>query len=152
MQNQRNWKNLALFLLVATFALSWEQVKDAAARRLFLLSGHCAPDQPVPRNLLAQAAGLAVEDCGGALLMLAGLGLLEMEDAEATPIIHRLLAEYARVAAKVEGQGELDLLPALANGLAALTQQVLEADLPARFVSLRPHVEVVAAAAQEAGL
>jgi tetratricopeptide (TPR) repeat protein len=136
---------------MVTFALSWEGVKNEATRRLFLLSGHCAPNRPIPRDLIEQTIELEAEICDDALLALTDLGLL-MEDVEGRPTIHPLLAEYARVVAKGDGKGASDLLPALTNALATLTQQVLEADPSARFAPLRPHVEVVAAAAQEAGL
>lgn len=41
--------------LVGTFRLSWDQVGDERARKLFLVTGNCAPNQPVPRDLLEMA-------------------------------------------------------------------------------------------------
>ena len=79
-----------------TFAVSWERVEDEAARRVFLLAGYCAPNQPIPCEVLEQAAGWTREACDGALGVLTGLGLLEMGDPEAGPTIHPLLAEYGR--------------------------------------------------------
>jgi RHS repeat-associated protein len=101
--------------LAATFAVSWQRVTDETARRLFLLAGYCAPNQPIPCELLEQAAELETEACDGALAILAGLGLLEMDDPRAGPTIHPLLAEYAR-----HQRGAGDALPALAGALARL--------------------------------
>jgi len=138
--------------LAKTFALSWERVEEEEARRVFLLAGYCAPNQAIPCELLEQAAGLEREECDGALSVLIGSGLLEMEDAEAGPLVHPLLAEYAR---RVDSPGEgekPESLPALADALGTLTYQALESGLPARFAPLRPHVETATRAAQEANL
>ncbi|MCK4316278.1 MAG: tetratricopeptide repeat protein, partial [Anaerolineae bacterium] len=151
--------------LAATFALSWEQVTEGPSRRLFRLAGYCAPNQPIPHKLLQRALQTEVStgfwkrltrlfkkrpqmDYDEALDGLTGLGLLQMEDPDAGPTIHPLLAEYARN--RVSEASEP--LPALADALMMLTHQANETGLPARFVPLRPHVEAVAAAAQEAGL
>jgi tetratricopeptide (TPR) repeat protein len=134
--------------LAATLDLSWERVADEAARRVFLLAGFCAPNQPIPWELLEQAAELEEKACDEAVGTLAGLGLLEMEDAEAGPAIHPLLAEYARtVSTSEEG-----VLSALGDALATLAERANESNLPACFAPLRPHVEVVAPAAEEAGV
>jgi len=138
--------------LAKTFALSWERVEEDDARRVFLLAGYCAPNQAIPCELLEQAAGLEREACDGALSVLTGLGLLEMEEAEAGPLVHPLLAEYAR---RVDSPGEgekPESLPALADALATLAQQANQTGLPAPFAPLRPHVEVMAVAAENAGL
>jgi tetratricopeptide (TPR) repeat protein len=133
--------------LAQTFAVGWVRVEDETARRLFLLAGHCAPNQPIPCQMLEQAAGLDEEGCDGALGILTSLGLLEMEDREKGPVIHPLLAEFARKLPKAPAS-----LPALADALAALTHWALETGLPARFAPLRPHMELVAPAAEKAGL
>ena len=139
--------------LAADFALSWQQVQDKPARRLFLLAGYCAPNQPVPCELLEKAGGLDQEACDDALSLLAGLGLLERDYTAEGLAIHPLLAEYARMLpAELRGVDGFDPLPALAGTLARLTHQAIETGLPANFVPLRPHVEAVAPAAETARL
>ncbi|MBN1813056.1 MAG: hypothetical protein JXA14_14565, partial [Anaerolineae bacterium] len=77
--------------VMRTFALSWEQVKDKGARRVFLAAAWCAPNVAIPCEALARAAGLDEEGCGEALAALVGLGLLEGEAAG--PAIHPLVGE-----------------------------------------------------------
>ena len=136
--------------LAATFALSWAQVQDAAARRVLRLAGYCAPNQPIPPALLQAAAGLGEEACDEALDRLSGLGLLKWGSPHAGPTLHPLLAEYARTApaADVAGDEAEAQLPALAGALATLTYQAIETGLPDRFAPLRPHAVAVAATAQ----
>jgi tetratricopeptide (TPR) repeat protein len=142
--------------LMATFAVSWEQVEDEVARRLFLLAACCAPNQPIPCALLEEAADLEEEACGDALVLLTGLGLLEMEDPAAGPAIHPLLAEYGRALPQEPAlsgvEGGFAPLPALAGALARLCYEANESGLPARFAPLRPHLEVVTPSAEGAGL
>jgi tetratricopeptide (TPR) repeat protein len=132
--------------LLSTFALSWERVTDETARRLFLLAGHCAPNRPIPCELLERAAELDAETCDEAMSVLTGLGLLELDDPHAGPTIHPLLAEYARNLVSEP------VLSDLASVLSPLTYQSHETGLPDCFTPLRPHVEQVAVAAEAAGL
>ncbi len=127
--------------LAATFAASWAEVDTAAARRLFLLAGYCAPNQPIPYPLLEQAAELDTETCDDGLAVLIGLGLLKTGDSENGPAIHPLLAEYARNI--VGDEGDVTPVPALVNTLATLGTQANQTGLPANFVPLHPHVETV---------
>jgi tetratricopeptide (TPR) repeat protein len=139
--------------LMQTFAVSWQQLNDDDARRLFALAGFCAPNQPIPYPLLEAAAALDQEACDDALDLLAGLGLLQIDERAAGPTIHPLLADYARtLPAGERGEAESAPLPALAGALADLTDEAGETGLPARFAPLRPHTETTAAAAQQAGL
>ena len=137
--------------LAETFAVSWERMEDQTARRVFLLAGYCAPNQPIPCEVLEEAAQIDREACDGALGVLAGLGLVEMGEPEAGAAIHPLLAEYACKIALSSPEGE-GALAALADALVAFATQANQTGLPARFAPLRPHVAAVAAAAQEAGL
>ena len=148
--------------LAATFALSWERVTDEAVQRLFLLAGYCAPNRPIPCELLEQAAELEGEVCDESLAILTGLGLLEMADPKAGPTIHPLLAEYARtlfppsqagsVVGEAEGEesgvGGAAPLPALAGALARLARaanhRMDQTGSPSHFVPLLPHVRLVA--------
>ncbi|MGC9398583.1 MAG: NB-ARC domain-containing protein, partial [Anaerolineae bacterium] len=140
--------------LMATFALSWEEVEDETARRLFLLAGYCAPNEPIPCELLERAADLGQDQCDEALDRLTGLGLLEPPSpgrggAGGEVTIHPLLAEYARaLPAGERGEG----LPALAAVLATMTGEAIDTSLPERFQPLRPHARAVAEWAEAAEL
>jgi tetratricopeptide (TPR) repeat protein len=137
--------------LARTFFVSWERVEDETTRRLFLLAGYCAPNQPIPCELLEQAAGLDEESCDESLDVLTGLGLLEMETTPDTshpaPTIHPLLAEYAR-----HQETEPAPLPALASALARLAKQANEqmdqTGSPSHFLPLLHHVRLVARTAE----
>ncbi len=134
--------------LAATFALSWERVK--AARRLFPMAGFCAPKRPIPCAALEAAAGLEQGACDEALGVLTGLGLLEQESAEG-PLIHPLLAEYARCQ---EGAGGV-LAPqaaALAREAKAANDRMDQTGSLAHFAPLAPHVRAVAESAEAQGL
>jgi len=141
--------------LVETFAVSWERVEGETARRLFLLAGYCAPNQPIPCEVLEEAAGIDREACDGALGVLTGLGLLEMGHPEAGPTVHPLLAEYGRaiVPSSPEGEGVLGALAgALARLARAANHQMDQTGSPSHFVPLLPHVRLVAEGAEEEGL
>ncbi len=151
--------------LAGTFRLSWDEVEDEDARRLFLVAGHCAPSQPIPCELLE--AALQPGEAGGlgqrigklfrkkrpqlnldqALSTLTGLGLLEIQDPAAGPAIHLLLAETTRSL-----PGASEALSALTDALATATYEATQTGLPAAFVPLRPHAEAVVPAAEAAGL
>jgi tetratricopeptide (TPR) repeat protein len=134
--------------LMVTFGVSWEQVQDGVARRLFLLAGHCAPSTPIPCDVLETAAGLDPEACGERLSTLTGLGLLEMADPAIGPLIHPLLAEYAKSLAA----GDSEVVPVLADALAraakAANDRMDETGSPAHFAPLLAHVRLVAQAAE----
>jgi len=141
--------------LAETFAVSWEQVKDETARRVFLLAGYCAPNQPIPCQVLEEAAQIDREACDEALGVLAGLGLLEMGEPEAGPTVHPLLAEYARaiVSSAREGEGVLGALAgALARLARAANDRMDQTGSPLHCVPLLPHVRLVAERAEKEGL
>jgi tetratricopeptide (TPR) repeat protein len=149
--------------LMATFALSWEEVEDPAAQRLFQMAGYCAPNEPIPCDLLERAADLNQDACDEALLALTGLGLLTRPPSsggegdvgeEVGVIIHPLLAEYARTLSSldIDEREAGEDLAVLADALATMTYEANETGLPERFLPLRPHVRAVAGWAEEAGL
>jgi len=141
--------------LAGTFAVSWEQVEDETARRLFPLAGYCAPNQPIPCEVLEEAAEIDEEACDEALGVLTGLGLLEIGDPETGPTIHPLLAEYGRaiVPSAPEGEGVLGALTGVLATLAgAANDQMDQTGSPSHFVPLLPHVRAVAERAEEEGL
>ncbi|MBC7260258.1 MAG: tetratricopeptide repeat protein [Chloroflexi bacterium] len=77
--------------VAATFAMSWAQVDDDAARRLFLLAGYAIPNEPFRREVLKAAAGLDDAAYSAAVDLLQSLSLVQRE-----PSMHPLLAEFAR--------------------------------------------------------
>ena len=142
--------------LRATFFHSWRRIEDEAARRLFLVAGHCAPNQPVPPALLERAAGLDQSACDEAVTLLAAAGLLAVDDPQRGPTFHPLLAEYARsvppASPQAPGDAAFSPLAALAAALAPLCYDANMTGLPTAFFPLRPHLEAAAPAAEAAGL
>jgi len=151
--------------LAKTFALSWERVEDETARRVFLMLGWCAPNEAVPWEVLEEGLrrqgsggfwrrlGQLVgkrpreERCDATVGVLAGLGLVEVEDPRAGPVVHPLLAEYART---LPGTGAA--LGAVAGTVVKLAAEANATGLPAMFAPLQAHVEAVAPRAEGAGL
>jgi tetratricopeptide (TPR) repeat protein len=156
--------------LMATFDLSWQRLEgkeDHVAQRIFLLAGYCAPNEPIPHDLLRRAGAdeddepLSGKAYGRALNLLTGLGLLEQDadEPDTGPTIHPLLAEYARALPPFPspnvGRGERagergEGLAALADTLATIAYEANMTGLPERFQPLRPHARAVAEWAEEA--
>ena len=149
--------------LAASFALSWDRIGDETARQVFLMAGYCAPNEPIPCQVLEQSAGLDEEGCDRAVKALLGLGLLDWEAGAAGPALHPLLAEFARGVltplpgaapaspaeqARGEGSGSLS---AVAKALARLAYEANMTGLPASFLPLRAHVEAAAGHCEAAG-
>jgi tetratricopeptide (TPR) repeat protein len=122
--------------LATTFALSWQGVADDAARNLFLIAGRCAPNQPIPSEILEEATGLETGPYSECLDILTDLGLLHVEDAG--PIAHPLLTQYARALPKT-----VSPLPALAHLARAANKQMDRSGNVSHFVPLLPHVYAV---------
>ena len=147
--------------LAATFRASWDQVTDETARRLFLLAGHCAANEPIPWHVLQHAVSRWPEAereldqavCVEALAILTGLGLLKQvpapgkwDPADAAGgvfIIHPLLAEYAHTL-----EGAQSALTDLASALTALSNNAYETGLPIRFAPLGAHMRSAVLAAE----
>ena len=102
--------------VAATFEVSWKRVIDEAACRVFLLAGHCAPNQPIPDDVLRQAAELDEKAYGRGVHVLVSMGLLKGSDSG--PLVHPLLAEFARA---LPDAGEA--LPALAGALVQMARR-----------------------------
>ena len=77
--------------LLATFALSWEQVKSEPTQKIFLAAGYCAANTAIPPEIFEQTAELDETACDECIQTLIGLGLLGEKIT-----IHPLLAEFAR--------------------------------------------------------
>jgi tetratricopeptide (TPR) repeat protein len=137
--------------LAATFALSWDQLGEAddLANLLFRTGGYCAPNTPIPRGLLAKAieGKGSDQELDRALRKLESLGL--MQPTEGGHRMHTLLAEFARLQDK---DAKESALPALAGAMVGFTTHALESRLPGRMGPLKEHLEVVALAAEGAGV
>jgi tetratricopeptide (TPR) repeat protein len=137
--------------VAATFTLSWQQLTkdDELAKRLFKMGGYCAPNTPIPKQLLAKAVGVNIPDheLDRASHKLDRLGL--MDPAEGGRRMHSLLAEFARLQDRDTGES---VLPALAEAMVRLTTQALESGLPGMMSSLRDHLVVIAQAAEKGEL
>jgi tetratricopeptide (TPR) repeat protein/cellulose biosynthesis protein BcsQ len=135
--------------MMATFALSWEEISDETAQRLFLIAGYCAPGEPIPYKLLERAADLEQDVCDETLDRLISLGLLDLKASNVGPTIHPLLSEYARASDMTLGK---DLLSDLSSAMMAATGEALDTGFPERFQLLRPHARAVAKWAEEKGI
>ncbi|MEP0803884.1 MAG: tetratricopeptide repeat protein [Chloroflexota bacterium] len=133
--------------LQRTFAVSWLQVNDETAQKIFLMAGYLAPNTPIPLEIFEKALGLSTEACDEALDALYGLGLLKAGETD-LPAVHPLLAAYARGLAKEQPE----ILEKLADTLAALASEANDTGLPARFTPLRPHMPILARHAETANL
>ena len=142
--------------LIYTFALSWNQLTkdktDEMARRVFQACGYCAPNTPIPWELLAKTVG--AEDTSQqqnldlALDRLRGLGLITPEE-RGSSIIHPLMAEFARMQ---DLDTEASALPDLARALGNMASDANKTGLPEAMMPLREHLRAVAMAAEAAEL
>jgi tetratricopeptide (TPR) repeat protein len=137
--------------LAATFALSWERLTegDELAKQLFKIGGYCAPNIPIPRQILAKAMGTDVPDheLDRALRKLTSLGL--MDSSEGSRRMHSLLAEFARLQ---DRDSDESVLPDLAEAMAEITTLALESGLPENMRPLHEHLDFVARSAEESNL
>ena len=134
---------------MAAFGLNWQQVEDETARRLFLFAGYCMPHQPIPSQLLDEAAKPNTEARDEALSSLIDLGLLEMDDPDAGPTIRPTLAEYARAQEGADG-----ILPHPVRWLNDEFYLHLKSEKQADtdLEPLLPHIRFIASLAAETGL
>ena len=137
--------------LAATFALSWDQLGEAdeLARLLFRTCGYCAPNTPIPRQLLAKAieAKGSDQELDRALRKLESLGLMQL--AEGSHRMHTMLTEFARLQ---DRDATENALPALAHAMVELTTQALDSGLPEMMGPLREHLDFIARATEKAKL
>lgn len=139
--------------LAATFALSWDQLSDNEvddlAKRIFRACGYCAPSIPIPKELLARTVKSedSLEALDLALDRLFSLGLVLLSDGK--PVLHPLLAEFARLRDKDDGES---ILPSLAEALVNLTSKALENVQPENMIPLRKHLCIVAQKTEESNL
>ena len=136
--------------LFGTFQLSWQELRDEAQQKVFMLAGYLAPNTPVPLEIFKETLELEDDALAKALYRLNALGLLPSEDG--LPTIHPLLAAYARALA----DASKELLEKLADKLAGLAKQandqVDQTGSLQWFVPLRSHVLSAGGFAEEAGV
>jgi hypothetical protein len=92
-RSMQNWKSEIKSLtehdlsLLQTFARSWELVQDTKAQKLFIASGYCAPNTPIPTRMHELVLGEdEKEACDECLADLVGLGLLKVGPSIPPPI------------------------------------------------------------------
>jgi tetratricopeptide (TPR) repeat protein len=119
--------------LATVFTLTWQRVRDETARNLFLVAGHCAPNQSIPHEVLEEACNLEIGTCTEYLETLGDLGLLYLEDTG--PIVHPLLSEYAHALPRTTSP-----LPALARLAREANKQMDRTGIVSHFMPLLPHV------------
>jgi tetratricopeptide (TPR) repeat protein len=137
-----------------TFALSYDRLNrddatDALALALLARAAHFAPGEPIPRDLLLATVDLpdkaTQRRATRALKQLVNLGLLENEDAG--PVLHRLLAAFVRgIAQDVEAQAAVE------QALVQCARQLATGEWPTAqaasiavnpFLQLIPHLRFV---------
>jgi tetratricopeptide (TPR) repeat protein len=126
--------------LLGTFALSWQKVNDEHAQTIFKVTGYLAPNTPIPVEIFAAVLELEEKDRAlkRALRQLEKIGLFTTKND--LPVIHPLLAAYAR---HLNGEST-ELLEKLAGKLATLSKSLLETGLPARFAPFSLHIATAA--------
>jgi tetratricopeptide (TPR) repeat protein len=77
--------------LLATFALSWLQVRYNVAKNIFMIAGYCAPNTTIPYEIFEGALSIDETTCDEELTHLIGLGLVKDNTS-----LHPLLAEYSQ--------------------------------------------------------
>ena len=133
--------------LAKTFLQSWEKLESETAKVLFRICGYCAPNTPIPWDVLEGSSEVEGAELDRGLGRLEDLGLVSLGDIGA--VIPPLLAEFARMQ---DENVEQSVLPALVSELGKLSDEALETGIPANFIPLRAHMEAAANAAESAEL
>jgi tetratricopeptide (TPR) repeat protein len=147
--------------VIACFELSWDQLRretgetnvNFLARKVLRGCSYCAPNVPIPRELLQQAFEDPEDENAPtvrqALKRLSELGMLRPADeGEVGPTIHPLMAEFGRME---DGQVDESVLGVVAYELARLSDDALKTGLPQEFEKWREHIETMAQLAEKAG-
>lgn len=133
--------------LRATFALSWQKVKDPIHQDVFRMAGYLAPNVPIPVGIFEGALEQKGITIKVALLRLYGLSLLsQTENSEAS--IHPLFSEYARE----QGKERPEILERVAKWLQTISVGLNEVGVPVYLSPFRPHLPVTASYAEAAKL
>ncbi len=132
---------------LAPHASAGAETTTETAQNIFLAAGYLAPNAPIPPEIFEEALKISRDACDEALQDLCGLGLLKQEQS-GLPSIHPLLAEYARYL----GKGNDEILPALADTLATISDKANQTGIPADFNLIKPHLPILAAFTEDAKL
>jgi tetratricopeptide (TPR) repeat protein len=136
--------------LLATFQLSWQEVKDETTKKVFMIAGFCAPNVPIPIEIFKQSLGVDRKSLQKAIYRLHVLGLFLYTDD--LIVIHTLLAAYAR---KLSSFLE-NFLEGLVSNLAELAKRVYDSGINNgdinEFAPFQSHIYQVAQFSQENNL
>ncbi|MFN8433765.1 MAG: tetratricopeptide repeat protein [Anaerolineales bacterium] len=151
-KSMQNWKAEQKSLtghdlsLAQTFAQSWGLVKNESAKKLFIALGYCAPNTPIPYEIIDAALGDEKDTSDDCLTELLSLGLLKDGNS-----IHPLLAQYAH-----SFDNEAEALKLFSEAVAELASQTnRKADKAGDyklFSPLLPHIRSIAEYAEGAVL
>jgi len=120
--------------LRATFEISWKSLEEEDARSVFLRASWAAPNTPIPRVLLTNAAKLDEKALGTALLRLERSNLMQFTKKDsADPTIHPLLAAFGQTAGKEEDW------KAWNEAVQAAGNDIFHSGQSINFPALRPH-------------
>ncbi|KAA3644872.1 MAG: tetratricopeptide repeat protein [Chloroflexi bacterium] len=136
--------------LRATFLVSWEAVSDKTAQWVFCLLSWCAANEPVPRQLLLDAAIVNEEQLSEALMLLEDVGLITYPKGALDPVFHPLVGEFGR--AESRASAGLADIGQVAKTMMKLAVTTLEHGLPNELKKISTHLEVIAGHAESATL
>lgn len=129
--------------MIRSFQLSETIIADFDTLDLFHAAAWCAPNQPIPLELLIETSRFFhPEDTEDALARLENAGLLRVEHAGA--VLHPLLSRFGQI----QDAGQLALRQ-MSAALASVTKAAIDANAPRQFAPLLPHLERVCRAADE---
>ncbi|MBN1449592.1 MAG: tetratricopeptide repeat protein, partial [Anaerolineales bacterium] len=80
--------------LLATFQLSWQELKDENQQRIFKIIGYCATNVPIPLDIFKQVLDLDNKEVKSDLYRISAIGLVRL--AEDKPLVHPIISEFAR--------------------------------------------------------
>jgi len=131
--------------LLATFELSWQEVKSETAQMLFMLAGYCAPNTPIPRLIFEKTLEVKKKEFTKAIYRLNALGLLIASDDLTT--IHPLSAAFARIADKDNEQ-----LSKVSDTIFSLSASANQSGLPLQMQPYQQHARACGEFAEKAAL
>ena len=132
--------------LLATFALSWQQIQDETAKKVFLVAGYCAPNIAIPFELFEKSLSIDPILSDAAISLLTGLGLIKENVS-----IHPLLADYAQ-----HLDQDNTYLVLLVNGLKSINEKHNQTIRPLEtyksFLPFISHIKLIAENAESANV
>ena len=131
--------------LLGTFKVSWKEVKNETAQKVFMLAGYCAPNTPIPREIFEKTLETEERDITKAHYRLNALGLFISSDR--LPTIHPLVAAYARSSDK-----ENEQLEKVAGTIFSLSANANQSGLPLQMQPYQQHVRACGEFAEKENL